>query len=246
VYDVIVQKAATKADLVSQAAALGHPVTPRLIDDWVSLGLLDQPVRHGLGRGRGSVSTWPASQVQLFERLVRARATAHRVKTLCNIPVWLWMAWGDEYVPLRQTRKALTTWAQGSSRAPWGHARAAAQAAGNALPSSVGAKARRMVVRLLTEALERGILDEVRLAQTLADAPDAEGHVRVLRARFAALRTIASIDHDTYLEARASYRALKPPTRPGDPDLQERVTSACLDLLTLIGFELRRSPGPPG
>jgi len=241
VYDVKVTDGATKADLVALAAAVGRPVTPRLIDDWVSHGLLDQPVRRGLGRGRGSVAGWPPNQVKLLERLLRARATARRVKTLCNIPVWLWLAWGDEYVPLRQAKKALTTWAQGSSTTPWGHTRTAAQAAAIGLPSSVGAKARRMVGRLLTEALERGTLDEVRLVQTLAKAPDAESLVRVLRARFTALEAISSIDDDTYLEARASYRALNPPKRAGDPDLEERMTNACLDLLTLIGFERGRT-----
>lgn len=239
-YDVIVQLAATKAELVLLAAGLGRAVTPRLVDDWVSLGLLDRPIRRGLGRGRGSVSGWSVNQVNLFEQLLRARGTARRIKTLCNIPVWLWMAWGDDYVPLRQTRKAMATWAEGSSRTPWGHARAAALAAAGALPSSVGPKARRAVVQLLTEALERGALDEVRLSQTLSGASEVDDRIRILRARFDALSAISSLPDETYLEARASYRALKPPTRSGNQDLQERITSACLDLLTLIGFERGR------
>ena len=232
---------ATKAELVAMSIRLGRPVTARLVTDWVSLGLLDRPVRHGLGRGGGSEAYWPENQVRLFERLLRQQTTAHRVKTLCNLPVWQWLAWGDAYVPLRQTRRAMATWATGSATTPWAHARAAGRAAAEALPPSVTPKARRQVTQLLVEALERGTLDEARLTQTLERFDEADDHLRALRARYAALAALARVSDDTYLEARAFYRSLKPPMRSGDPDLQERAAGACLDLLTILGLELREA-----
>jgi hypothetical protein len=95
------------------------------------------------------------------------------------------------------------------------------------------------VETFLTEALERGELDQARLAQVLSDFPDAADHVRLLRARFDAIHRFSSFDDDAYLEARAAYRSLNPPMRPGQPFLEEAVTGACLNLLTLLGFGLR-------
>jgi hypothetical protein len=232
---------ATKLDLVDVALANGHPVSPRLIDDWVALGLLDQPTKRGLGRGMGIRATWAPNQVQLFVRLLVARETAHRVKTLCNLPVWLWLTCGDEYVPLRQAKRAMETWVHGSATTAWGHARAAAKAASEGLPASVATRARSRVAQLLAEALYRGRLDEVSLARVLGDAPGAADHLRVLSARFDAVKRIAAIDDDAYLEARAFYGSLTPPLRPGDPDLQELASNACLDLVTLLGFGLRNA-----
>jgi hypothetical protein len=239
-----VTEESTKTDLVDRATALGQPVTGRLIDDWVSLGLLDQPDRRGLGRGKGVRATWPVNQVRLFEQLLAARRSARRVKTLCNIPVWTWLTWGDSYVPLRQAKRATETWVLGSGTTPWGHAKSAACAAAGAFPTTVSAKQRRAVERFLTDAVERGRLDEVRLSQVLHDVPEAADHVRVLKARFAAVGQIRSVRDETYLDARAAYLSLSPPRRLGDEGLQERVTSACLDLVTLIGFEIRERRRP--
>src|SRR5438105_2556965 len=101
----------TAADLLSAAGANGLQASKRLITDWVSLGLLDQPLRRGLGRGKGSVAVWPQKQAELFVDLLilRQRQGVRRVDFLANVPVAGWL-WQQPDTPLRQTRRALGTW----------------------------------------------------------------------------------------------------------------------------------------
>ena len=51
--------------------------------------------------------------------LLAKRGEISRIAALCNIPVVIWLWWGDEYVPPRQTLRALSTWA-GTEKAPAG------------------------------------------------------------------------------------------------------------------------------
>lgn len=99
-------------DLVADARASGHKVTSRLIADWVSLGLLDRPVRKAKGRGKGSAKgQFPENQRLLFLTLLDKRAEgARHVRTLAQVPVFLWCMFGDAYVPTRQVLRAFTTW----------------------------------------------------------------------------------------------------------------------------------------
>lgn len=108
----------TSAQLLEAAAATGKPVSARLLDDWVRVGLLDRPARKGLGRGKGSLATWPETQLKLFlATLDRRRAGAVKQQaTLCNVPIFIWLNWGEEYVPLRQVRRALSTWIKAHRR----------------------------------------------------------------------------------------------------------------------------------
>lgn len=113
----------TKEALAQRARELGYDdVSPRLVLDWAGQGLLDRPDRTGRGRAQGVSSTWPANQLQLFIAILRHRADLPRksLASLCNIPVWIWLVWGDAYVPLRQAKRALRTWvgpATGGSKA---------------------------------------------------------------------------------------------------------------------------------
>ncbi len=101
----------TTEDLLADARAAGHPVTARLVTDWVQRGLLDSPQRRGAGRGRGSTKgVFSGHQRELFATLLTHRARERRVSALAVIPVALWLYWGEEYVPLRQVRRALVTW----------------------------------------------------------------------------------------------------------------------------------------
>ena len=100
----------TASDLIRASESRQDPVSQRLITDWVSKGLLDRPTVRGLGRGKGTVAAWPESQHRLFLVLLEKRREVKRTATLCNIPVSVWLLWGDEYVRLRQVRRALNTW----------------------------------------------------------------------------------------------------------------------------------------
>ena len=104
--------------MVKRAVAAGHQATDRLFADWQEVGLIDQPVKRGLGRGKGILALWPESQLRLWLLLLDKRKETSQIPNLCNVPVGLWVYFGDEYVSLRQVRKCMTTWSEryGSSR----------------------------------------------------------------------------------------------------------------------------------
>jgi hypothetical protein len=97
-------------DLVADDKRVGERATPRLIRDWTAAGLLDAPARRPAGKGHGSLpALYPPAQRELLVSLLHHR---HRngIRSLARIPVFVWMYWGESYVPLRQVRIALTTW----------------------------------------------------------------------------------------------------------------------------------------
>jgi hypothetical protein len=74
------------------------------------VGLLDNPRKRPAGKGHGSSpALYPANQRELLLTLLSKRP-GNGIKSLARIPVSIWMYWGDEYVPLRQARRALKTW----------------------------------------------------------------------------------------------------------------------------------------
>lgn len=104
------ERPGTADDLLADARKPGYSVTRRLLTDWTSLGLLDSPTRRGAGRAKGTTKgLYSANQRQLFAVLLAKRANSTRVAHLTAIPVALWLYWGDDYVPLRQTKRALDT-----------------------------------------------------------------------------------------------------------------------------------------
>jgi hypothetical protein len=112
-------KAYTTAQLVSGAAGAGFGASARLVRSWVQVGLLDQPTVRGLGRGRGVTATWPRAQADLFLDLLEVRGQGASLVELCNLPVWVWLRQQDEAVPLRQVRRALSTWVRHAAHPPW-------------------------------------------------------------------------------------------------------------------------------
>jgi hypothetical protein len=116
----VIVEPGTKADLLEDARTAGYEVTSRLITDWVERGLVDQPTRRSKGRGRGSAAAlYTANQRNLFLVLLHQRTGITNIASLCNLPVWLWLGWGDEYVPLRQVRRALATWTAKYGKPGW-------------------------------------------------------------------------------------------------------------------------------
>jgi hypothetical protein len=99
-------------DLVADADRAQNPVTPRLVTDWTSKGLLDRPARRAKGRGQGSAKgLYSANQRELFLILLdKRRGGAMRVATLARIPIFIWLRWGDDWVPTRQALLAHRTW----------------------------------------------------------------------------------------------------------------------------------------
>lgn len=196
----------TATNLVEAARAAGHDrVSPRLVVDWVGLGLLAPGKRRPLGRDRGShPSTWPDEQRQLFFALLALRDQGAKIAQLCTVPVWLWLTWGDGYVPLPQLRRAMRTWAKAVGDPPTGRARAGLHAL---LQDWGDPEARRADRRALETAIlpmvASGRVDE-RVLRPLVErvfAPagarrrggplSAEDYVGLLRARVEALKRLA-------------------------------------------------------
>lgn len=116
------------AEVLETARSRGFAPTKRLLTDWVSHGLLDQPRRRGLGRGRGTEVVWAEEQMNLLLVLLGKRKDVKRIAPLCNIPVWTWLWFGEQFVPLRQARRALETWTGAGERADsWKQARSSAR-----------------------------------------------------------------------------------------------------------------------
>jgi hypothetical protein len=98
--------------MVAAAVAVGHSATDRLLTDWQSAGLLDRPTKRGLGRGKGITALWPESQLRLWLLLLDKRRQTSQIPNLCNVPVALWLFFGDTYATLDQVKKSMRTWAQ--------------------------------------------------------------------------------------------------------------------------------------
>ncbi len=97
--------------MIAAALAGGHSATDRLLTDWQSAGLLDRPTKRGLGRGKGITALWPESQLRLWLLLLDKRRQTSQIPNLCNVPVALWLFFGDTYATLDQVKKSMRTWA---------------------------------------------------------------------------------------------------------------------------------------
>lgn len=90
-------KVVTTADLIRQA---GATITRYQLERWLKAGLLPAPHRRGLGRGKGTVSEYPAIAVPMVKRLVELS------KQTRDIHAWRWQLWLDGY-PIDQERLQL-------------------------------------------------------------------------------------------------------------------------------------------
>ncbi|WP_300609105.1 hypothetical protein [Trebonia sp.] len=153
-------------DLVRDADVAGHKITTRLIRDWTEHGLLDKPQKRPAGKGHGSVpALYPANQRNLLLTLLHHRP-GNNISSLARIPVAIWMYWGDEWVPLRQARRALmrylgdpasNTYAKDAKRASKERARAVAQAILCQLDNPAATpRARRELLAAVTDAAYTG------------------------------------------------------------------------------------------
>lgn len=172
----------TVDDLLADARRLGHPVTARLITDWVARGLLDHPHRRSRGRGHGSTkAVYSAHQRELFAVLLAHRAQAGRTSPLTAIPIAIWVYWGDDYVPLRQARRALATWLDAHRQPPRHRAALTADRLLDQITHPDAAPADRDQLRqLLIEAVYTGrvdTLDQLRRAVQRVFDPHDQGRM---------------------------------------------------------------------
>jgi hypothetical protein len=102
-------EAGTVDDLIADAQKFGENVTQRMIMDWQSIGLLDYPTAQGgKGRGHGSKKAlYSGNQRPLFLALLDVRRDNPKMVNVSKFPVYWWIYWGDEWVPMRQMRRAM-------------------------------------------------------------------------------------------------------------------------------------------
>lgn len=215
----------TVDDLLSDARSAGYHATQRLVTDWIGLGLLDHPKRRGRGRGVGAAKAlYSGQQRQLFLALLAKRADVRHIKPLAQIPVFTWMYWGDEYVPLRQARRAFMTWL-GDARASRNSARRAARELLGQLDHPDATKvARHTLVNVVAEVAYTARVDLPTLREAVAAVFEPDGKPRtlghpaapfnidtvmtLLQARLAAVRALQEgrVSDEQLVRARDAHR----------------------------------------
>jgi len=256
----------TRTEFLLELGARGYPRTRRWHEDWIDAGLLDRA--EPTGRAGGGVSyTWPRAQVELADALLEKNRTVSR-GALPKLVVFLWLWYGDEYVPFRQVPRAMRTWAQAERAAPAKNVRAMA----TELVSRVAHKSgtgRRRLVRTLVEFPATGDPAAIRDAFDDVFDPDrtgrprgpdgasinTEGYLRIIAIRQRAVANLGRYSEQQYAAAREMYRITRANyarAQPGyalDKDLGrmhppvdtgELADSACQDLLSCLGFLYER------
>jgi hypothetical protein len=194
--------------LVADAAERGHQINARVIRDWTQAGLLDYPERRPAGKGHGSHhALYPENQRNLLLTLLHHRPS-NGIRSLARIPVGIWMYWGDQFVALRQVRRAMDTWL-GDPRASKRQARETAQEVLRQLDNpAASAAARRDLLETVStiaytgradlEQLERSVrvvfepdARQIRRAVGHPAAPvTAESMIELIKARFNAVERL--------------------------------------------------------
>lgn len=111
-----------KRELYAYVRSFGLTIDDSLLEEFQKQGLMLPPQRRGKGRGKGASGLWTRQQADLLHSLcyMREKHKIHQVAQRCNLHVWVWLYWGDEWgVTLDQVKKVMKTWAkyqQSSSR----------------------------------------------------------------------------------------------------------------------------------
>jgi hypothetical protein len=258
----------TAQQLVAAADAAGQKATRRLITDWSTNGLLDRPTRRGLGRGKGTVATWPDSQRNLLLALLKQRASTTSLTQLFNVPVGIWLYW-DNVIPLRQARRALGSWVGATvPERSWHRARRSSRQLVDQLdlpPQTAGIQDE--LVDVLAQAAHTGELDPAALEAALSPLdhiprtrqnregirPSCGDVLARLSAHFSAIQHLDQLPDDLYSWARIAHRTVLAEYLQDHPILDDTsaalqlsaqpqwsylISRACLDLLTIIGLRL--------
>jgi hypothetical protein len=164
-----------------------EPPTTRTFHNWIAHGLIDRATEHrGAGQRSGSrEGRWPREQLKLLALIVRKRPEAGdgrgALGALANIPTALWLEWGEAYVPLRQVRRAVTTWAESFfAAATWKKSSTDAARVARMIRADT---ASRRDVAALSDALARLVwskgqagAEEVLAAAAMVIDPEGSGH----------------------------------------------------------------------
>jgi hypothetical protein len=214
----------TKADLIARARAEGFDPSTSLVDDWVERGLLDSPRRRGRGRGKGVAALWPEEQAQLFTLLLskRKETGSKSLEPLYNIPVSLWLLWGDQFASTSQVRRALREWLSTKGQIALRRAKELARQTIRQLDHPEADQTVREYAFEELIAAMRGKADLVHLRDALGwlfdpneegraiGPPEAtmtsDGYVSLIEARLIAWRDLESVSDEQLGISRLGYR----------------------------------------
>lgn len=254
-----------RTEFLLELRARGYPRTPRWHEDWIDAGLLDRG--EPTGRAGGVSYLWSRAQVELAYALLEKNRTVSR-GALPKLVVFLWLWYGDEYVPFRQVARAMRTWAQAERAAPAKNIRAMATELVARVAHKSGTGKRRLVRTLIDfpatgdPAAIRDAFDDV-FDPDRTGAPrgpdgasiNTEGYLRIIAIRqrtvarlgryteqqYAAAREMYRITRADYARAQPGYALDKDLGRMHPPvDTSELADSACQDLLSCLGFLYER------
>ncbi len=106
----------TKKEMFHYIHSQGLRVDDSFLEALQKQGLMLPPSdRKGKGRGKGNPGLWSGHQVELLKSLchLRDQRKLHSVAARCNLPVWVWLYWGEDYgITLEQVRHVMITWAK--------------------------------------------------------------------------------------------------------------------------------------
>lgn len=104
-----------KKELFAYVRSFGLRIDDSLLEEFQKQGVMPHPQRRGKGRSKGVPGVWTGQQADLLRSLcmMREKHNIHQVAQRCNIPVWVWLYWGDEWgVTLEQVKRVMKTWAK--------------------------------------------------------------------------------------------------------------------------------------
>ena len=108
------QQMFTKEEVFAYIRSFGLHINDSLLQEFQEQGVMTNPRRRSRGRAKGNPGVWTRQQRDLLKSLCHARERQgmRSVAQRCNLPVWVWLYWGDGYgVTLDLVRRAMRTWA---------------------------------------------------------------------------------------------------------------------------------------
>lgn len=104
-----------KKELFASIRGCGLKIDDSLLQEFQEQRLMIPPRRQGKGRGKGNPGLWSLHQRNLLCSLchMQQKRGVRQVAQRCNLPVWVWLYWGDEYgITLNQVKQVMKTWAE--------------------------------------------------------------------------------------------------------------------------------------
>lgn len=218
--------------------------------------------------------TWPHEQVELAGVLLFHAKKGAKFADLANIPVMIWLWWGEPFVPFRQVPRALRTWVAEEGEPAHKHVRRTARELVRTIAHREGTGKRRLV-NALVDLTYRPDADPEELRDLFDDVfdPDrtrkargpvgarvsTDAYFALVRARIETRARFGSFVEPEYRAAKDLYRSSRidyARAQPGyrkdpdlghlyeAPDLNELANNACADFLMSLAAVRRMATGP--